>query len=190
MTIKDLLNDAYKEGMTLEEIEAALAGITLPTDGSDEIARLKKALDNSNSEAANYKKQLREKMSADEVKAREEAERVEELQKKYDALLRESTISKHKARLLALGYEEALATETAEAMATGDVDKVFTNQQRHIAAVEKKVRADILRDTPKPTGGNGSETITKETFAKMSVQEQYKFSVEHPEEYRKLYGGN
>ena len=79
MNIKDLLKDAYKEGMTLEDIENALKDIDLPTDNSAEIDRLKNALSKSNSEAADYKKQLREKMSADEIKAREESEKMTEL---------------------------------------------------------------------------------------------------------------
>ena len=93
MNIKDLLKDAYKEGMSVEDIEAALAGIELPTDNSAEIERLKTALSKSNSEAADYKKQLREKMSEDERKAKEDADKMEDLQTKYDALLKESTIS-------------------------------------------------------------------------------------------------
>ena len=73
---------------------------------------------------------------------------------------------------------------------SGNLDKVFANQKKHIEAVEKKVRADVLKTTPTPEGGNGSETITKEKFSKMTIAEQYKYSVEHPEEYKKLYGGN
>ena len=44
MNIKDLLKDAYKEGMTLEDVEKALESIELPADGSAEIDRLKAAL--------------------------------------------------------------------------------------------------------------------------------------------------
>ena len=190
MNIKDLLKDAYKEGMTVEDIETALKDIDLPTDNSAEIDRLKNALSKSNSEAADYKKQLREKMSADEIKAKEDSDKMVELQSKYDALLKESEITKNKARLLTLGYEDKLATETAEAMANGEIDKVFANQKKHLDAVEKKIRADVLKETPKPEGGNGSEIITKEIFSKMSIAEQYKYSVEHPEEYKQLYGGN
>ena len=190
MNIKDLIGDAYKEGMTIEEINSALEGIELPTDNSTEIDRLKNALSKSNSEAANYKKQLNEKLSAEERKAKEDAEKWEELIKERDALLREKTISGHKANYLALGYDEKLATETAEAMANGELDKVFANQRKHIESVEKRIRADVLKETPKPEGGNGSETITKEKFSKMSIAEQYKYSVEHPEEYKTLYGGN
>ena len=189
MNIKDLLKDAYKEGMTIEEIEAALAGIELPTDNSAEVERLKNALSKSNSEAADYKKQLREKMSAEELKAKEDAEKWEEIVKERDALLREKNVATHKAKYLSLGYDEKLANETAEAMVNGEVDKVFANQKKHLEAMEKKIRADVLKETPKPEGGNGSDTMTKEKFSKMSTAEQYKFSVDHPEEYKTLYGG-
>jgi hypothetical protein len=190
MNIKDLLKDAYKEGMTIEEINSALEGIELPTDNSAEIDRLKNALSKSNSEAANYKKQLNEKLTAEELKAKEDAEKWDALVKERDELLREKTIAGHKAKYLALGYDEKLATETAEAMANGELDKVFANQKKHIESVEKKIRADVLKETPKPEGGEGSETITKAKFSQMSIAEQYKYSVEHPEEYKKLYGGN
>ena len=190
MNIKDLLKDAYKEGMTIDEINAALEGIELPTDNSAEVERLKNALSKSNSEAADYKKQLREKMSAEEAKAKEDSEKYDDLQSKYDALLKESEITKNKARLLALGYEDKLATETAEAMTNGEIDKVFANQKKHLDSVEKKIREEVLSSTPRPTGGNGSETMTLDNFKKMPIEEQMKFANEHPEEYKTLYGGN
>ena len=190
MNIKDLLGDSYKEGMTVEEIETALKGIDLPTDNSAEIDRLKNALSKSNSEAAEIKRQLREKMSAEELKAKEDAEKMEALIKERDALLREKTIATYKSSYLSLGYEENLALATAEALANGELEKVFANQKKHHESVEKKIRADVLKETPKPEGGSGSEIITKENFSKMSIAEQHKYSVEHPEEYKKLYGGN
>lgn len=63
MNIKDLLKDSYKDGMTLEEIETALADIELPSDGSGDVERLRAPLSKSNSEAADYKRQLRAKMT-------------------------------------------------------------------------------------------------------------------------------
>ena len=190
MNIKDLLGDAYKEGMSVEEIENALKDIDLPTDNSAEIDKLKAALNKSNSEAADYKKQLREKMSAEEAKAKEDAEKYEEVVKERDALLREKNILGHKTQFLALGYDEKLADETAEAMVNGELDKVFANQKKHLETERKKIREEVLNETPHPEGGNGSDTMTKEKFSKMSTEEQYKYSLEHPEEYRKLYGGN
>ena len=189
MNIKDLLKDAYKEGMTIEEINEALEGITLPTDNSSEVERLKNALSKSNSEVADYKRQLREKMSADELKAKEDAEKQEKLQKDYDELVKKVALSENKAKLLALGYEDALATETAEAMVNGELDKVFANQKKHLDNVEKKVRSEILKDTPSPDGGNGGKTITKEDFAKMTYSERAKVFEESPEVYNELTNG-
>ena len=189
MNIKDLLKDAYKEGMTLEEIEEALEGIDMPTDNSSEIERLKTALSKSNSEAADYKRQLKEKMTADEIKDKEEAEKQEKLKSDYDELLKKVTISENKAQLLALGYDDALATETAEAIVNGDTAKMFLNQKKHIESVEKKTRSELTRNTPKPDGGN-SKVVTKEALSKMSPLERLKFSQENPDEYKQIYGGN
>lgn len=189
MNLKEVLGDAYKEGMTFEEVESALESVTIPEDNSAEIERLKNALSKSNSEAAGYKKQLREKMTEDEQKKQKEQEEREELQNKYDKLLRESVISKNKAKLVALGYEEALADETAEAMADGDSEKVFANQQKHLASFEKKVRAEALKNTPKPTPDGDSKTMTLEKFRKLDPAERHKFYTEHPDEYKELYGG-
>ena len=61
MDLKELLGEAYKEGMTFEEVEAALKDITPPDTSTAEVTRLKAALSKANSEAAGYKKQLREK---------------------------------------------------------------------------------------------------------------------------------
>ena len=190
MKLKDLLKDAYQEGMSVEDITKALEDIELPSDNSDELERLKNALSKSNSEAADYKRQLKEKMSAEELKAKEDAEKWEQIEKERDALLREKNVSLNKAKLLGLGYEEGLADETAEAMVNGELDKVFANQKKHLDNLEKKIRSEILKDTPKPDGGSSSETMTKEKLRGMSPQDRYKYSVEHPEEYKQIYGGN
>ena len=150
----------------------------------------KEVFDKTASELADSKKQLREKMSADEIKAKEDAEKQEKLQSDYDALLKKVALSENKAKLLALGYEDKLAGETAEAMIDGNLDKVFANQKKHIDAVEKKIREDVLRNTPKPEGGSSSNTMTKEKFREMSATERYKFSQTNPEEYKQIYGGN
>ena len=190
MELKDLLKDAYQEGMSVEDITNALKDIEFPTDNSAEIDRLKSALSKSNSEAADYKRQLKDKMTAEELKAKEDAEKWEKIEKERDELLKEKAISINKAKLLELGYESKLAEETAEAMANGELDKVFANQKKHLDNVEKKIKSEILKDTPKPEGGKSSNEMTKEKLRGMSAQERYNFSVEHPEEYKELYGGN
>ena len=150
----------------------------------------KEVFDKTASELTDYKKQLREKMSADEIKAKEDAEKQEQLQSNYDALLRKVALSENKAKLLGLGYEDKLASEAAEAMVEGNLDKVFAYQKKHLEAVEKKIREDVLHNTPKPEGGNSSTTMTKEKLRGMSAKERYDYSVAHPDEYKQIYGGN
>jgi hypothetical protein len=189
MKFSDLLKDAYQEGMSLEDIEKALENIEFPVDNSAEIERLKKALSNSNSEAADYKRQLREKMSAEELKAKEDADKWAEMEKKYNELLKKDTVSTYKAKFLGLGYDEKLATDTAEAMANGEMDKVFENQKKHNESVEKKIKSDLIAGTPKINGGNGNKTITKAEFDKMTYSERVKVFEENPDVYNEFTNG-
>ena len=189
MDIKALLGDTYKEGMTLTEIETALAAVELPTDNT-EIERLKAAVSKSNSEAAELKKQLRTKLTEDEVAKLKDAEDREKLQSDYNALLTKVTIAENKAKLLAIGYDDKLADETAEAMVNGELEKVFTNQKKHMENLEKKIRADVLKETPKPApGGAGGKGITQEQFDAMGYTERLKVFNEQPEIYKEFIGG-
>ena len=190
MKLKDLLKDAYKDGITVEEIESALAEVEIPADQSAEIERLKSALSKSNSENAEWKKKHREALSEEERRAQEAAEELKQLREQNEQLLRESNLSKHKAKFLGMGYEEALATDAATAMIDGDMEKLFSYQQKHQEALEKKIRADALKGTPKPVPNNGDGGMTLEKFRKMSAQERFEFAQKNPEEYKTLYGGN
>ena len=190
MKFKDLLKDAYKEGMTLEEIETALADVEFPADQTAEVERLKAALSKSNSENAEWKKKHREALSEEERKSQEVADELKQLREQNEKLVRESNLSKHKAKFLGMGYDEALATDAATAMVDGDMEKLFSYQQKHQEAFEKKIRADALKGTPKPVPDKKDGPITREQVSKMSVSERLKFYNEHPEEYKEMYGGN
>lgn len=180
--------EGYAE-MSAEDKLKALEGFDIPDPDYSGYVK-KDVFDKTASELAGVKKQLKDKMTDDEAAKQKEQEEREELQSKYDKLLRESEISKHKAKLLGLGYDEKLADETAEAMADGDMEKVFANQKKHLDSVEKRVRADALKDTPKPTPDGDSKTMTLEKFRKLSPAERAAFFEEHPEEYKEIYGGN
>ena len=177
------------ESMSVEDKLKALEGFEIPSpDFSGHVK--KDVFDKTASELAALKKQLKEKMTDDEAaKLREQEERAE-LQEKYEKLLRESEVAKNKAKLVGLGYDDKLADETAEAMADGDLEKVFINQKKHLDTFEKKVRAEALKDTPKPTPDGDSKTMTLDKLRKMSPAERAVFYQEHPEEYKELYGGN
>ena len=190
MKIKDLLKDAYKEDMTLEEIEAALEGIEFPEDQTPEVERLKAALSKSNSENAEWKKKHREALSEEERKAQETADLIKQLQEENATLTRDSNISKHKAKFLGMGYDESLASDAATAMVDGDMEKLFSYQQKHQEALEKKIRADALKGTPKPVPDKRDGAVTLDDLRKMTTQERLEFAQKNPDEYKSLYGGN
>ena len=190
MKFKDLLKDAYKEGMTLEEIEAALADVELPEDLSPEVERLKTANSKLSSENADWKRKHREALSEEERKAQETADLLKQLQDRNAELERESGLAKHKAKFLGMGYEESLANDAAAAMVDGDMEKLFSYQQKHQEAFEKKIRADALKSTPKPVPNKADGAMTLEKLRNMSAQERLEFAQKNPDEYKSLYGGN
>lgn len=177
------------ENMTAEEKLKALEEFDVPDPDYSGFVK-KEQFDKTASELATAKKQLKEKMTEDEAARQKEQEEREELENNYNKLLRESNISKHKAKLIALGYDEALAEETATAMTDGDSEKVFINQQKHLKDFEKKVRADALKNTPKPTPDGDPNAMTLEKLRKMNPMDRDKFYREHPEEYKALYNEN
>ena len=136
----------------------ALLGLDIPDPVDMSQFVDKKVFDAKATEAANLSKQLKAKMTDDEAaKAQADADR-KALEDKYTELLRKSTIAEHTARFIAMpGYDEKLARETAEALFDGNMDKVFENQQKANAAYEKKLRAEMVKQDPKPDGAGGDD---------------------------------
>ena len=74
-----------------------------------------------------------------------------------------------------------------QAMADGNLAKVFENQRQHQESLEKRIRADVLKSTPRPNGDSaGSTAMTLESLKKMSDREIFDFQQSHPDEYREL----
>ena len=154
--------------MTAEEKLEALLGMDIPdpVDMSKFIEKVK--FDKLASEHATAKKRIAESMSEDERVKEETAKAQKELQDKYDALLKESTITKYVARYVAQGYPEELATKTATALFSGDTETVFKNGEAFRDMIAKNAKADALKDTPRPPASEGSgenKLSTSETIA-------------------------
>ena len=182
------INTSAIEGyanMTAEEKLAALEALDLP-----DVDKIKSALDKATSEAAGYKKQLRERMTEEEARVAKDAEDRAAIQKELEQLRAEKLVDQHTAKFLALGYGESLARETAAALAAGDTELVFKNHARFIADREKALKAEILKSTPTPPAGDGAEKISKDVLQKMTLAEKQKFFRENPEQYKEIYGGN
>ena len=169
--------------MTAEEKLAALEAYEMDTTGFVK----KDLLDKATSEAANYKRQLREKLSADEQAQAEQAEAMKNMQTELETLRTEKAVDAATKKWMSLGYDEKLATETAKAMVAGDTEKVFANHAKFIADKEKNLRAELLKDTPAPPAGAGNTGMTKADFNKLSLVEKAKFAREQPEKYKEFY---
>ena len=183
--LKSLLGDKYKEGMTIEELMA----LEVETDNSA-YDNLKKRLDEVASEAAGYKKQLRANMSEAEKKAAEDAEKYAEIVAERDQLKAEKTIAENAKGLVAIGYDDTLATEVATALFNGDAATVIKAQAKFVDAQKKAVLADAVKATPvPPAGGESGMVMTKEKLRAMSPAGRLEFSQKHPEEYKQIYNG-
>lgn len=145
--------DGY-ESMTADEKIKALEEFEY-NDNSTELERYKAAASKANSEAASWKKKHNELLSEDERKKQEQADSLAQMQAELEELRTSKKISEYKAKFVAQGYDEALAEDTAKAMAAGNSEKVFANNQKFLDDYAKRVKADALKKTPRPTPGQG-----------------------------------
>ena len=186
--LKALLGDKYKEGMTIEE----LMDLDVEEPKVDLSKFVSKELyDKAASDTANYKKQLKANMSEAEQKAAEEAERYAAIVAERDQLKAEKAIAESAKGLIAIGYDEATATEVATALFHGDTETVIKAQAKFVDAQKKAVLAEAVKNTPvPPAAGSGGVEITKEALRKMTPMERFEFSQKNPEQYKQIYGGS
>lgn len=152
--IQSLLGDAYKEGMTLEEVNEALADRELVDKSQFDGFVPKSLLDKATSEAADYRKKWKAASSDQEQKAIEDAEKQAAIEEELKSLRRSNKVSEYEKQHLALKYDEKDAKEIAEALYDGDMDTVFRLQKKHEEALQKSIKADLMKQMPTPPSGN------------------------------------
>lgn len=154
------------DGMTAEQKLAAVLGMDIPDPDMTGWVK-KETFDAKATEAANLSKQLKARMTEEEAKSAEDAAARQELEDKYNELLKRTTIADYTAKYLAMGYDEKLAADTAKAFVNGDMDRVFANSEKFKVELEKKIKADVLRDTPKPNTENGGKPKTLQEISEI-----------------------
>jgi len=174
------------ETMTVEEKLAALEAYEPDMSGFVK----KELLEKANSEAAGYKKQLRERMTEEEAAKAKAAEDMASVMAELEKYRAKDAINEYTVQFLGIGYDEKLAKSTAEALHKGDMATMFKNHAVFVAEHEKAMKAELLKSTPTPPAGDGDKGITKEAFQKMTLAEKQKFFAENPDKYKELYGGN
>lgn len=155
-------------------------------DPNNDEAKMKAAVDKASKEAAEWKRKYNEKLTEEE----KQKEAAEEQQKKFAEvnakLVRAETITS----LMDGGYDKASAEAIADAMASGDHMKVTAEMARihkdMATAHQKALDEAKLANTPEPNGSTGGTTPTKESFAKMTLDEKVRLKNENPELYKSL----
>lgn len=151
----DLSKIAGYAEMTAEEKLAALEGYEFVESVPDnaEATKLKASLSKANSEAAEYKRLLREKQTEQE---RAEAERIEAektMAEELAAYKRRDLVHGYESRCRDLGYDAELANKTAEAMADGRFNEVFEYQQEFLKKQKEAIEAEAMNRQPSLTPG-------------------------------------
>ena len=119
-----------------------------------EVKKLREALSKTNSEAANLKRQLHEKMSEAEKAEAERKDREQQIDEELKTLRKEKTIATLEKAYLAAGYPAELAAASAVAQADGDTDTVLKNQMAFLAETKKSLAAEALNKQPPLSVGN------------------------------------
>ena len=135
----------------LEEYEFE---VPAPKDNSEEVNKLKTALSKANSDAAEWKRQFREKQTEQERIESERKEREAAVEEELRTLRRDKTVSGYVANCLALGYDKDLALRAAEAMADNDAVTIMSCQQEFLETKTKELEEAALNKQPTITSGS------------------------------------
>lgn len=164
-------NTATNETVETNETEVVETPDVKPDVKDEEIEKLKKLLSKANSEAASYKKQMRDKMSEEERKAVEAAEKQAELENKVAMYERQATISSYKSNLLASGFDAETAEKSAQALAEGKMDEFFSHLNSVYGNIEKSAVAKAMANQTQPTVGAPPSTVDLQKSQVASIRQ-------------------
>ena len=167
--------------MTPEQKLAALEGLEIANPDYSGYVK-KDIFDKTASDLAKLKKDNLAKLTEDERAKQERDEEMQRLRDRNAELERINNIAKYKAEYLRMGYDDALASDTAQAWADGNSEKVIANHAAFIAARDKQVKAGLLGSMPLPPAGSGTKTVTRDEIrAIKDTAERQRMIMEHPE---------
>ena len=140
--------------MSTDEKLAALEAFEY-TDNADELEKLRNSVSKANSQAADFKRQLKE-ATANAAKATDESTvELNAIKEQLATLQREKAISEHTASFIAQGYDQTLAVESATALMDGDSAKLFANMTKFLTERDKVAKAKAAANVERPASGVG-----------------------------------
>lgn len=136
--------------MTPEQKLAALEAYEFEAPKQDETAyqKLKESVQRANAEAADYKRQLREKQTEAERAEAERAEQAKQLQEELNRYRVNERMSKYQARLMDAGYDAETAAGMAKDLPDGVPDEFFTIHKAFMANQKQAIEAAALNKQP------------------------------------------
>lgn len=172
MELKDLLGESYKEGMTIEEINAVLKDKTFVDPSTLPRSVDKSVFDKTASELAAAKKKLREleesTMTAEE-KLNAEMAKAAEAQSTY---AKELSKLRAKEVFVGAGLKEEDYADLLDLVVSEDEEITKTRASNMVKlvnaqkqAAEEALKAELLKNTPKPPAGTGGQVGTASSKA-------------------------
>lgn len=150
----------------LEEYEF----VTPTPKESEEVTKLKTALSKANSDAAEWKRQFREKQTEAERAEAERKEREQAVEEELRMLRRDKTVAGYVNSCLALGYDKELAQRAATAMADNDAAEIMACQQEFLAVKQKELEMAALNKQPTLSVGAPPTSATVEKTAENELR--------------------
>ncbi len=162
MDLKTLLGDAYKDDMTLEDINTALSNRTLFDESelesrvANRTAAQKRLLDTAN-------KKLADALAKHNATSGENADllaRIATLETESMENKRAAAIARETASYVSMGYPEELARSTAEALVDGDTVTINANLATFITQKTAAIREELMKSTPAPSASGNTSALT------------------------------
>ena len=159
-----------------------------------ENGKLKQSVTKASADASDWKHKFQEKdellksKMSDEEKAKAEHDAAyAAMQEKVATLEARERIANFTAALGAsdIGMDAETAKYVAEALHSGETDKVFDGIRKFISTHDKAIAEKAMLNNPTLPGGNSSPRVaTKDEFMNMGLEQMQAFHDEHPDLYK------
>lgn len=138
------------DNLSADEKVAALLNQEIEVEQTEpaDVTRLKTSLSKANSEAAEYKRLLREKQTEAERAETERAEKDREREELLKSLLEEKRVSTYKSQLMAAGVDPDTADLMAKSLPEGVQDEYFLATKSFLDNQRQKLLTESINKQP------------------------------------------
>lgn len=146
----ELANDPAPSAPNPDDMVAEIARLRA------ENATLKNASDKNSKEAADYKRRLHERMTAEEKLSEEQQAAKEAHEQEFNNMKQRLAIIDAERQYMRLEMDMETANKAAVAAVGGDTDALYSILEDHIKAVKEKAKQEFLVSRPDIASGSGS----------------------------------